>query len=118
MRLKSKTVMDQMNADKPDDVLADLEAKHGSSAPTGSVFRYANSPNAPKHRDIVEWVSNGERWTVDAKDDLTGPSALHHWPDGGWCNVRVIQRCSKPGCGYPDGRPCIGCGLIVTPNND
>lgn len=21
--------------------------------------------------------------------------------------------CSKPGCGFPDGRPCIGCGLIV-----
>lgn len=36
MRIKSKTVMDQMNAEKPDDVLADLEAKHGSSAPAGS----------------------------------------------------------------------------------
>jgi protein gp37 len=23
-------------------------------------------------------------------------------------------RCSKPGCGYPDGRPCIGCGRIIT----
>lgn len=30
MRIKTKTVMDQMNAEKPDDVLAGLEAKHGS----------------------------------------------------------------------------------------
>lgn len=30
MRIKLKTVMDQMDAEKPDDVLADLEAKHGS----------------------------------------------------------------------------------------
>lgn len=36
MRIRTKTVMDQMNAEKPDDVLADLEAKHGSSAPAGS----------------------------------------------------------------------------------
>lgn len=36
MRIKSKIVMDQMNAEKPDDVLSDLEAKHGSSAPSGS----------------------------------------------------------------------------------
>ncbi len=28
--------MDQMNAEKPDDVLADLEAKHGSRAAPGS----------------------------------------------------------------------------------
>lgn len=30
MRRKTKTVMEQMNAEKPDNVLADLEAKHGS----------------------------------------------------------------------------------------
>lgn len=23
--------------------------------------------------------------------------------------------CSKPGCGYPDGKSCIGCGLVVEP---
>lgn len=22
--------------------------------------------------------------------------------------------CSKPGCGYPDGKPCIGCGRTVS----
>ncbi len=33
MRRKIKTVMEQMNAEKPDDVLADLERKHGCAAP-------------------------------------------------------------------------------------
>jgi hypothetical protein len=23
------------------------------------------------------------------------------------------SRCSQPGCGYPDGKPCHGCGLII-----
>ena len=23
--------------------------------------------------------------------------------------------CSTPGCGFPDGRPCIKCGLVVKP---
>lgn len=36
--MKSKTVMDQMNAEKPDDVLADLEAKHGRSPAPCSAF--------------------------------------------------------------------------------
>lgn len=22
--------------------------------------------------------------------------------------------CSTPGCGYPDGKPCIGCGLVIS----
>jgi hypothetical protein len=26
------------------------------------------------------------------------------------------EGCSKPGCGFPDGRPCIGCGRIVEPD--
>lgn len=38
MRIKSKTVMDQMNAEKPDDVLAGLEAKHGCAASDGSAL--------------------------------------------------------------------------------
>ena len=28
--MRTKTVIEQMNAEKPDDVIADLEAKHGS----------------------------------------------------------------------------------------
>lgn len=24
-----------------------------------------------------------------------------------------LNGCSKPGCGFPDGKPCIGCGLII-----
>ena len=29
--------------------------------------------------------------------------------------VRPKIYCSSPGCGFPDGRPCIGCGKVVTP---
>ena len=36
MRLKPKTPMDYYNAEQPDAVLADLEAKHGSSPTSGS----------------------------------------------------------------------------------
>lgn len=61
---------------------------------------YANFPHLimkdivpiPKDGDIVEWVETGERWRVSKEDDLEGPSALHHWPDGGWCNVNLVKR--------------------------
>ena len=58
MRLKLKTVMDQMNAEKPDDVLADLEAKHGLSPSAGSTFRWkpmdvAYGDNLRKPRRLV-----------------------------------------------------------------
>ena len=46
----------------------------------------------PRHGDTVEWVENGETWTVCKRDDLEGQSALHHWPDGGWCNVNLVAR--------------------------
>lgn len=36
MRIKPKTPMDYHRAEKPDDMLADLEAKHGSSPTSGS----------------------------------------------------------------------------------
>lgn len=52
---------------------------------------YAGDLFAPIPGDVVEWVGNGERWTVCA-DDLDGPAALKHWPDYGWCNVRLIHR--------------------------
>ena len=55
-------------------------------------MKYANSDLAPQDGDVVEWISNNVRWTVCAKDDLEGPSALSFWPDGGWCNVRLIHR--------------------------
>jgi hypothetical protein len=51
-------------------------------------------PN-PKHDDVVAWVENGEYWSVNKEDDLEGTSALHHWPDGGWCNVRLARRGSE-----------------------
>jgi len=53
---------------------------------------YANCELEPMDGDVVEWISNGERWTVCGADDLTGPSPLCHWPDGGWCNVNLIYR--------------------------
>jgi len=53
---------------------------------------YAGTDTKPQAGDVVEWISNGERWTVCREDDLEGPSALHHWPDGGWCGVRLIHR--------------------------
>jgi hypothetical protein len=31
---------------------------------------------------------------------------------------KQIPGCSKPGCGYPDGKPCIGCGRIVESEKD
>ena len=57
---------------------------------------YAGTDITPQDGDIVEWISNGERWTVCREDDLEGPSALHHWPDGGWCGVRLIHRPNAP----------------------
>lgn len=36
MRIKQKTVMDQMNTEPADTVLSELEAKHGSNPSTGS----------------------------------------------------------------------------------
>ena len=36
----------------------------------------------------------------------------------GWDRVVRWWRCSHPGCGYPDGKPCHGCGLIVARQND
>ncbi len=30
------------------------------------------------------------------------------------CEEWEVNGCSKPGCGYADGKPCIRCGLIVT----
>jgi hypothetical protein len=48
----------------------------------------------PRHGDVVEWVDNGEQWTVDEHDDITGPTALKTWPDGThtWKLVRLIRR--------------------------
>ena len=50
---------------------------------------------APKPGDIVQWVENGVQWVVDEADDLAGPSALRHWPDGGWCNVLLVSRAGQ-----------------------
>ena len=51
---------------------------------------------SPTHGDIVAWVESGVHWRVCKSDDMEGPSALHHWPDGGWCNVRLVARGGVP----------------------
>ena len=56
------------------------------------MIHYANSNKTPQDGDIMEWISNREQWTVSREDDLEGPSALHHWPDGGWCNVNLLRQ--------------------------
>lgn len=47
--------MDQMNAEKADDVLADLEAKHGSSAPPCSVFEAVDVTSEESYYTMGIW---------------------------------------------------------------
>ena len=54
MRIKSKTVMDQMSAEKPDDVLADLKAKHGCAAPSGSAL--TDAQKIEKAIELLQWM--------------------------------------------------------------
>jgi len=46
----------------------------------------------PQNNDVVAWVENGVQWVVYGPDDLEGPAAMANWPDGGWCNVRLMRR--------------------------
>ena len=63
MRRKIKTVMEQMNAEKPDDVLADLERKHGCAAPTGSAATCDWHVSAEhKCGETAEWEMLDEEW--------------------------------------------------------
>lgn len=58
--------------------------------------QYQNATTDPKVGDIVEWASNGERWTVTA-EDLSGPTSIAEWPreSGRWRNVILIKRSSN-----------------------
>lgn len=72
MRMRTKTVMEQMNAEKPDDVLADLEAKHGRSPAPCS---------AAVEREKRNW------WAIDYDDDVkfvTGYSCAPNSPTYWW----------------------------------
>lgn len=52
---------------------------------------YAGTEIPPKAGDRVMWIENHEEWEV-TQEDLEGPAALKHWPDGGWCNVVLLER--------------------------
>ena len=69
--------------------VAEIKSTEKAKAPR--LGYYADDSCAPQPGDVVEWISNGERWTV-CEDDLDGPAALKHWPDGGWCGVRLVHR--------------------------
>ena len=61
MRMKTKTVMDQMNAEKPDDVLNDLEAKHGSRATNGSeAWIRCSDKLPPPDTDVETKIDDGK----------------------------------------------------------
>jgi protein gp37 len=51
---------------------------------------------APRRRTSEALWKQPLKWNAAVKDK---------WEEHG---------CSKPGCGYPDGKPCTGCGLVVT----
>lgn len=46
--------------------------------------RYYENGLEPKHGDWVQWSSNGERWMVNAQDDLDNPGTAltkKEWQD-------------------------------------
>lgn len=74
--MRTKTVMDQMNAEKPDDVLADLEAKHGSQ------------------QRVVRPTSEPIQCFIDSEIGMTmGDTTVRQLPDGTWkatCPIGTI----------------------------
>ncbi len=73
MRMRTKTVMEQMNSEKPDDVLADLEAKHGSQQ---RVVSPLPCPFCGGTKITVEWehcppldhTDTNRRWFAECMD--------------------------------------------------
>lgn len=74
---------------------------------------YAGTDIMPQDGDIVEWISNGERWTVCKEYDLEGPSALHLWDEGGWRQVRLIIRPKLKRTNVKYDRVCMKCGFSI-----
>ena len=56
--------MDYHNAEKPDAVLSDLEAKHGSSPTAGSASKCDNWTKCPHAKCLRETMS-GESWACE-----------------------------------------------------
>lgn len=44
----------------------------------------------------------------DPNQAYCGPSCIG--------NDDNLEGCSTPGCGYPDGKPCIRCGFVAPPD--
>ena len=86
MRRKIKTVMEQMNAEKPDDVLADLERKHGCAAPAGSARAWQCN------------LGNGQ-WDHDWQEKHDDSGGVDGGPSDQW-----------------SWRECRVCGEIEAPN--
>ncbi len=63
----------------------------------------------------VHRAQGRELWGKGASRQRT--SAAHWKQPAKWskipCEEWEVNGCSKPGCGYADGKPCIGCGLVV-----
>lgn len=80
MRHKAKTPMDHLNTEKPDDVLADLEAKHGSRAAHGSVAdQWQPMSTAPKNCTHVQvrmrdgTIHDDAHWASDLSGEEQPP---------------------------------------------
>jgi hypothetical protein len=101
MRIKSKTMMDRMNAEKPDDVLADLETKH-SCAPVTSSAEADNVGCPPdcghtveEHKAFDEGSIEGRTKGFDAVNPHeSGPDELYEaWETGrsaGMCDAAPL----------------------------
>lgn len=80
--MRTKTVMEQMNAEKPDDVLADLEAKHGRPPVTGSALACR----------IADKLMEGWQGFHAARLQLRGPEEQDM---GGLCRQAVVRIIDK-----------------------
>ena len=60
-----------------------------------------------------------QRLTKDNKDQCEREAVLRWNKRVDYSHKITLETpgCSTPGCGIPDGRPCIGCGRIVKPND-
>ena len=79
MRLKPKTPMELHNAEQPEAVLADLEAKHGSSPTAGwTAWRCPH----------CGWANNRQHEGLDACEKCKADVATYYSPTGDALNVK------------------------------
>lgn len=92
MRIKPKTPMDYHNAEKPDAVLADLEAKHGSSPTPCSVER--TSRDVIEHKLLTALEEGGVAALLSKQDLEDLVFACKLWPmrDGRATRLASLRR--------------------------